>query len=391
MTKALVGLCVFCLATTARADTPDVVWQGFIAQGVIQADDSSFINNSGRTSAELTELGVNGRWQVAPAWHVAGQLVYLDGGNRYPQGGRIDYLFLDWALLNQSAWQANLYLGRFKNQHWLFSSTRDVPFTRPSVMLPQSVYFDAFRDIAVASDGVAAQARYASASGDLTLNWSRGATQVSRKQTRILLGAQVPGRAEQEFVQQASAFWQPLASPFSYGISLLDSDFSYQQAANDPFVPGEFTVQRVMLSLRYQAEKWELATELQQERLDTAGFFFEQFQQDQLGQGGYVLLQYRHTPQLKSFAVLDYAVSNKDDRNGRQLAQNSGGQIPAYFGYQHSAGIGFSLDLTQRLRFSAETHWMKGAGRLSPVLLPDVVTNQQQYWQLFALQLMYRF
>jgi hypothetical protein len=379
------------LAPKAAADSAGFSWQGFIAQGITQADDSSFINNNGETSAELTELGLNGRFKILPSWHLAGQLVYLDGGNRYPQGARIDYLFLDWAVLNRADWQANLYLGRFKNQHWLFSSTRDVPFTRPSVMLPQSVYFDAFRDIAVASDGVAAQARYASSVGDITVNWSRGATNVSRQQTQILLGAAVPGRAEQEYVHQASVYWQPLASQLSYGISLLDSDFSYRQGENDPFMPGTFTVQRVMLSLRYQAEKWELATELQQERLDTKGFFFNAFSQNQIGQGGYLLAQYRHTRQLKSFAVLDYAVSNKDDRHGRLLSRNSGGQVPAYFGYQHSVGVGFSLDLTASLRLSGETYWLKGTGRLSPVLLPDLMTNQHEYWQLYALQLMYRF
>lgn len=390
-TKLALVLSTALLAPAAEADNGSFNWQGFVAQGMIQADDSSFINKTGRESAELTEVGLNGRYTLAPSWHLAGQLVYLDGGNRYPQGARIDYLFLDWAVLNSSDWQANLYLGRFKNQHWLFSSTRDVPFTRPSIMLPQSVYFDAFRDIAVASDGVAAQARYASSAGDFTFNWSRGATKVSAKQTRILLGDIVPGRAEQEYVHQASMYWQPLASQFSYGISLLDSDFSYTQGNDDPFMPGSFTVQRVMLSLRYQAERWELASEIQQERLNTNGFFFNGFGQDQIGQGGYLLAQYRHTPQLKSFAVLDYSVNNKDDRHGRMLQANSGGLLPDYFGYQHSAGIGFSLDLTTCLRLSAETHWMKGTGRLSPVLLPDVATNQREYWQLYALQLMYRF
>jgi hypothetical protein len=390
MTKSLMAI-ILAWCSFAGAEMTDFSWQGFVAQGITQASDSSIINDSHKVSGELTELGLNGRLKLAPSWHLAGQLVYLNGGNRYPEGGRLDYLFLDWALLNLTDWQANVYIGRFKNQHWLFSSTRDVPFTRPSIVLPQSVYFDAFRDIAVASDGIAAQARYASNTGDLTLNWSWGATDVSRKQTRVLLGDTAQGLAEQEFVHQASLYWQPAASRFSYGISLLDSDFSYQQGTNDPFLPAQFTVQRVMLSLRYQLEKWELAAEIQQERLDTTGFFSTEFSQDQMGQGGYVLLQYRYSPALKSFVVLDYAVNNKDDRNGRALQSNSGGQIPGYFAYQHSAGFGLSYDFTPSLRLSAETHRVKGVGRLSPVLVPDVLTNQSEYWQLYALQLMYRF
>lgn len=390
-TKTLLAVFVAMLSHSAYGDNADFAWQGFIAQGIAQASDSSFINQSGALSAELTELGVNARYKLAPSWHLAGQLVYLDGGNRYPQGERIDYLFLDWAVLNQVDWQANLYAGRFKNQHWLFSSTRDVPFTRPSIVLPQSVYFDGFRDIAVGSDGIAAQVRYAGAAGDATFNWSWGSTNISRAQSHLLLGAAAQGSADQEFVHQASAYWQPYGSQFTYGFSLLDSDFDYSCADNDLFTSADFTVQRVMLSMRYQAEKWELASELQQERFNINGFFFDGFRQDQIGQGAYVLLQYRHDTKLKSFVMLDYSVGNKDDRHGKALQQNSAGQIADYFGYQHTFGTGLSYDFTPTLRLSAEAHWVKGAGRLSPVLLPDVVTNQQEYWQLYAAQLMYRF
>ena len=390
-TKTLLVASAAMLSQSVLADNADFAWQGFIAQGIAQASDSSFINHSGKLSTELTELGVNARFKLAPSWHLAGQLVYLDGGNRYPQGERIDYLFLDWAVLNQTDWQANIYAGRFKNQHWLFSSTRDVPFTRPSIVLPQSVYFDAFRDIAVGSDGIAAQARYAGAAGDVTLNWSWGATNVSRAQSHLLLGEAAQGLADQEFVHQASAYWQPSGSQFTYGISLLDSDFDYRSAENDAFTAADFTVQRVMLSMRYQAEKWELASELQQERFSIDGFFFDGFLQDQIGQGAYLLLQYRHDAQLKSFIMLDYSVNNKDDRWGKAMQRNSGGQLPDHFGYQHTLGTGLSYDITPTLRLSAEAHWVKGTGRLSPVLLPDVATNQQEYWQLYAAQLMYRF
>ncbi|HSG52814.1 MAG TPA: hypothetical protein VLA40_11985, partial [Rheinheimera sp.] len=304
-TKTLLVVSATMLSQSVLAENADFAWQGFMAQGVTQASDSSFINHSGKLSTELTELGVNARFKLAPSWHLAGQLVYLDGGNRYPQGERIDYLFLDWAVINQTAWQANIYAGRFKNQHWLFSSTRDVPFTRPSIVLPQSVYFDAFRDIAVGSDGVAAQARYAGALGDVTLNWSWGSTNVSSAQSHLLLGEAAQGMVNQEFVHQASAYWQPAVSQFTYGISLLDSDFYYRIGENDAFTAADFTVQRVMLSLRYQAEKWEFASELQQERFSIDGFFFDGFLQDQIGQGAYVLLQYRHDAQLKSFVMLD--------------------------------------------------------------------------------------
>ena len=58
-TKTLLAVFVAMLSHSAYGDNADFAWQGFIAQGIAQASDSSFINQSGALSAELTELGVN--------------------------------------------------------------------------------------------------------------------------------------------------------------------------------------------------------------------------------------------------------------------------------------------------------------------------------------------
>ena len=366
-------------------------WHGFLAQGVIQADKSNFINRSGDPSLALTELGLNGALQLQPNWRVAGQVVYLDGGNRYPDGLKLDYLFVDWALVNQLDWRLNVYAGRFKNQHWIYSSTRDVPLTRPSIVLPQSVYFDTFRDIAVSSDGLAFKASVDTAAGHFEMNWSMGATPLSDKQTRLLLGDQVQGKSRQKYVHQASVFWQPELSNWTLGVSLLDSEFSYRSAGESPFLDADFVVQRFMLNAQYLQERWQLVAELFQERMDTKGFFAPGFEVQQFGQGGYLQGLFKVSPDFRLNATLDYFVANKDDRRGKQLEQSSQGTIPAYFGYQHSISLAASKDLAPRVRLQLEHHWIEGTGRLSPGVLPDLATNQDRYWQLWALQLMYWF
>lgn len=366
-------------------------WHGFLAQGLIQADKSNFINRSGDPSLALTELGLNGSLQLQPNLRIAGQVVYLNGGNRYPDGLKLDYLFVDWALVNQLDWRLNAYLGRFKNQHWIYSSTRDVPLTRPSIVLPQSVYFDAFRDIAVSSDGVALKASVDTTAGHLEMNWSLGATPLSDKQTRLLLGEQVQGESRQKYVHQASLFWQPERSNWTLGVSLLDSEFSYRRAASEPLLDADFVVQRVMLNAQYLQERWQLVAEVFQERMDTKGFFAPAFEVQQFGQGGYVQALYQISSDFRVNATFDYYVANKDDRWGHQLMQASQGSIPAYFAYQHSFSLAASKDLAPRLRLQLEHHWVEGTGRLAPAVLPDLTTNQDAYWQLWALQLMYWF
>lgn len=386
-------LCIAALlpATGAQAADRKFNWGGFAAQGLIWAEDSNYVNHSGDPSAALTELGLNGRYSLASDWHLAGQLVYLNSGNRFPEGARLDYLFLDWSFYNSPGWQANFYLGRVKNQHWLYSSTRDVPFTRPSIILPQSVYFDAFRDIAVGTDGVALQLRNSADYGDLTFNWSYGTVPISLQQSKQLLGQQTQGNTRMNHDHKASLYWQSLQSRFSYGIVIQEASFDYRRGGTELLSDASFTSQRVMLTALYQSEHWQLSAELQQEIVTTEGFFLPQFSRKQFGQGGYVMLQYYWSTDLRLFTTIDYAVLDKDDRDGKKLQQMTGGTIPAYFGYQHTLSVGCSIDLNQHWRLDAEVHWVKGTGRLAPVIQPDVSRNNREYWQILALQLIYRF
>ena len=85
---------------------------GFIAQGAIYTDDNAFVTDDNGWSAANTEIGANLVWQTDPRWFVAGQLIYLNGGNRYPDGTRVDYLLVDYLLFNNSVGDAHLQLGR---------------------------------------------------------------------------------------------------------------------------------------------------------------------------------------------------------------------------------------------------------------------------------------
>ena len=149
-------------------------WHGFLSQGVSQSVHSDFVSDNGDVSFNLTELGINMRYDVNASLAFVGQAVYLDGGNRFEQGGRLDYLYLDWRLPEFSNATLNVNVGRFKNPHWLYSATRDVPQTRATIILPQSLYFDNFRDVALGSDGVLLRYYHAAEEGSFKENCSEG-------------------------------------------------------------------------------------------------------------------------------------------------------------------------------------------------------------------------
>lgn len=385
-------LCLILLLSCSwQLQADELQWHGFISQGLIQAPETNFVNLDDSISAELTDVGVNMSWALSEKLRLAGQVVYLDGGRRYTKGTRLDYLFLDWTLYSDFDWRLNLFIGRFKNQHWLYSATRDVPFTRNAIVLPQSVYFDSFRDIAVGSDGLALKATRNTSIGEIELNWSWGATNLSKEQSQILLSTQAQGNADQDYVHQASLFWRPDHSAWQLGVSLLDSDFSYKKAELDLYSDGAMTVQRVMLNGRYAAEYWELSSEWVQERLDISDFYVPGFKRNSFSQGWYVQGRYNLMPRTWALLSVDIFDLDKDDRSGVKFSQSTGGMVPAYFGYQDDVTLGLTYDFTDNLRLTMEHHWVKGTARLAYPVMPDLQHNKSEYWQMWAMQLMYWF
>ncbi|WP_139175533.1 hypothetical protein [Colwellia chukchiensis] len=370
----------------------DLQIHGFVAQGIIDANHSNYINSDTSLSLELTEIGINASYQLNDDFRVAGQAVYLNGGNRYHAGPRIDYLLLQWNAFHSEHWQANFYFGRVKNNHWLYSSTRDIPFARPSIIIPQVVYFDGFRDVAVGGDGAAMKLRYSDDDvGEIDFNFSRGKSAISERQSDVIIGELALGKLDHDLDMQASIYWQPPFSGWRFGLSALDSTFAYQQAEVDNYFDSDFVYQFYTASALYEGELWQFSMELFQQRFVTEGFYFPGFFQDNLGQGYYLQTRYQLTDKLSILARHERFYADKDDKNGSKLKQKSGGRIPSYFAFHHDNMLGISYDLGSNFRLNAEYHWMQGGARLSPIVQPDPIANAQKNWQVWAIQLMYWF
>jgi hypothetical protein len=389
---ALFSLCFVFNLSAAEIKSEPLQIHGFVAQGVIDASNSNFINNDESLSFELTEIGLNASYQLNDDFRIAGQAVYLNGGNRYHPGLRLDYLLLEWDAFHNEAWQASFYVGRVKNNHWLYSSTRDIPFARPSIINPQVTYFDGFRDIAVGGDGAAVKITYSNDDlGEFDFNFSRGESAISDEQADVNIGEQALGSIDHDLDTQMSLYWRPSYSQWQIGLSSNDSSFSYKSAVVDSFFDSDFIFKLYTVNALYEGEFWQFSAELVQERLAIDGFYSPEFQRDEIGQGYYAQARYQIERYLSFTLRYERFYVNKNDKNGSELEQNSGGLIPAYFGFHNDAMIGLSYDFSSNFRMNAEYHWMQGAARLSPVVQPDPIANDSKNWQVWAIQFMYWF
>ncbi|MCF2950303.1 TonB-dependent receptor [Paraglaciecola aquimarina] len=380
-----------CIFISGQGFSDSLKVHGFVSQGIVQAVDSNFVDDDEDVSFKLTEVGLNASYRINNNLRVAGQGVYLNGGNRYPEGLRIDYLFLDWQLLNSPNWKVKAQIGRNKNYHWLYSSTRDVPHTRPSIVLPQSLYFDAFRDVALGVDGLVLIATTDNDFGEWDVNFSIGKSKISKQEQQNLLGKSVIGELNHEIDKQFSLYWRPKLSNMQWGISILDADFKYDQALGDTFFDGDETSQRVMFNMLYQGEKWEFASEIMKERVIVNNLLFPGYKSDATGEGGYLQSRFFATPDVTLMARLDLYDRDRKDRQGSQIELLSGGMVPGYFGYMDQATVGASWLFSKNIQIQAEYHRVKGTSRLAPFFTPDLIANDSKYWSMWAVQLMYWF
>ena len=104
------------------------------------------------------------------------------------------------------------------------------------------------------------------------LNWSYGRSNINDSQRDFLLGDEAKGDIKQDFVHQASVFWQPATMTWKLGASWLSSDFRYTPSQDDNRVAGNADIERIMLSAQYFAESWEVSAELIREVQDSKGY-----------------------------------------------------------------------------------------------------------------------
>ena len=362
---------------------------GFVAQGVIKAPHTNYVNDEGNASTRLTELGVSAAVQFTPDLHLAGQFTYQNNGNRHVSGGRLDYLFIEYHQPINAAWDARVQLGRYKNNHWLYSATRDTPHTRPSIILPQSKYYDGFRDVALSSDGVALQFNHWLDWGDIEMRWSRGHRDFSDDEQNILLSLLPRGNVLQDFVEQAGVYVTIPKQRLTLAMNYLDSVLTYHAAEPDLFLDGKNSFNQWMLALRYEGKKFEVVSELFTQKVLVNEFFFPGYRDKSRGSGAFLQTRYSLTPSLKLLARYDWYVRDWADKNGEAFSARTG--IPSFFGYQHTWTVGTEWQLRDNLVLHVEAHSVKGTARLTPVIFPNPQINDQENWSILAAQLMWWF
>lgn len=359
---------------------------GFGSVGYFNTSDNNFFGETtGAGDVDFWELGVNGSWRPRSDLQLSMQVVSRKAGKTDDGDLRVDYGFLDYSFISDAENLWGIRVGRIVNPLGLYNDTRDMPFTRPSILLPQSIYFDANRQFALSGDGGMVYGERRTDFGDLFLQ-----AYVAHPRTedpdlkRFILGT-TPGELEGQTTLGGRLMYEKDAGRLRFAISGLRGRTRFEPAG--PGVKdGRFTFEPLILSAQYNSERWSLTGEYALRRTELEDFGLPFPDDDFTGESFYIQGTYRINPRWEAMLRYDQLIINRDDRDGSQFEAFTG--LPGNRQFAKDWTVGLRWDVVPNFMLRFEYHNVNGTAWLSDL---ENLDERTQRWDLFILLAAFRF
>ena len=373
----------------------DVKWHGFISQSFIGTDENDFLGNSSRGSLKFRSAGLNASYKPSSSLQFSVQGLYKQIGNAEPKGTQLDYAIVDWAVIDSFDYGAGIRAGRLKNPYGFFNETRDVAATRPSLLLPESIYIDYLQAIFHSMDSVGLYFRSEHDSGTFSLETNYGKPILTDDIVNTLMGGNaVSGDLKDERGTFTRFMFEDAAGLWRAGLSYIwfYADYKDGYAMPSPplfLVDGEVEIKQLLLSAELNLGKFSFIGEAFRRNAQVRDAF-----QHSIGDvydkplGFYFQTTFKPTHDVDMYVRYDKVYYDKDDKGGKDF-QASGR------GFYHTAlakdvTLGISYKPSFAWSFGMEYHIVDGTYWLPNLENPDL-QRQVKHWNMFLAQVAYRF
>lgn len=383
-------------------DLPKPKWHGYVSQGFVKTSDNSFFGDSEDVSWEFTDVAVGLSWRPVPKVQMSAQALYRQAGATSRDDIYTDYAVIDFHLIDDLTKQIGVRAGRIKNPYGFYNDTRDIAASRPSVLLPESIYLDPQRDVYHTSDSVSAYANWYLGEHFFQFDILHGKPLFTTAvQNEFLLPAGISGELNNEEIDLRRLLIESYGGKLrlAYTNARLRTEFVPDPGERDiTIAPGEtitvpingypgHTVTKIHLySAEFNHNNWQFTTEFQnltlirQDSSPTG-------RANQPSRSFYLSGSYRINEKYQVYARRDIYYANKDDKNGDDFAQASG--RPAHNRYAYDTTIGLQYQVNKSWHFATEFHHVRGTAWLSnnENYLPDTTRD----WSMLTAKMSYQF
>jgi hypothetical protein len=301
--------------TVYAHDQDGLQFHGFASQGYIKSHGNNFYGDSEDGSTDYMEAGLNARWRVNSNLNLAGQIFTRDAGTTDNGNVNIDYLFADYRIIQQTNSGVGARVGRVRNNYGLYNATRDVIFTRSTILSPNAIYFEGngLREILFSSDGLEFYSYWDeenySSSFSLILGLDKD---LSDKVKRNLLGTSSNTTGDAKLLNPIFAQYIHTLNggDTRFGVSFLSLGM---EAAFKLPIPSDlrFDARGLVLSVQRNFYDWTFTGEFAS--LDLSYLTTIQRTIDSRYDTYYLQSEYRITPQINAVARFESSKSTSSD------------------------------------------------------------------------------
>ncbi|MCP4221574.1 MAG: hypothetical protein GY765_43520, partial [bacterium] len=123
---------------------------GYISQGFLASNKNNYLGNTEKGSFQFNELGINFSTEITEKLRIGFQAAARDLGDLGNYRPTINWAYADYQLKDWLGFRAGL----IKLPLGLYNKTRDMDMLRTSILLPQGIYNENYRDTATAIKGI---------------------------------------------------------------------------------------------------------------------------------------------------------------------------------------------------------------------------------------------
>lgn len=386
--------CVLLLWTTSTHAVSlmgnELQLHGFLTQGMVITSDNNFLGQSNKkASTDFREIGVNASLRPTSDLQLSAGLLSHKAGATDNGEVRLDYGLIDWTISSSEQGRGGIRLGRVKNAYGLYNKTRDVAFTRPSVLLPQSIYFERTRNVTVASDGAELYLERYGEVGNLFVTFALGQPQIGSEASKVALVGLTPnGSFESKLVPILQVIYEMDGGKYRLGFTTSQLDARYNPGVRDVLQAGRIKFTPTVFSAQYNAEFWSLTSEYALRPVSNRNFGPNSPDSTMHGQSYYIQGSYRLAPKWEALLRYDVLYADSEDRDGKAYAAAT--RRPDFTRFAKDWTTGIRFDLTPEFMLRAEYHRIDGTGYLPAQDNPDPRTLERR-WDMFMLLGSFRF
>ena len=383
-----------CVGARALEPLEGLQVHGFLTQGYfLTSRNRVFGHSEGDGSLDFIEAGINASWTPLPRLQLAVQPLFRRAGAGHESDLELDFGLMDYALLSTEDKQLGIRLGRIKNPRGLYNDTRDVAFTRPSILLPESIYYDKLRELNVSADGAQLYGELRSRWGDFSLQFGPVVPRADNLDLELAIFFEDrPGTFTNDgFMYIGRLTYQLDGGRYKLAASGLHHlAVRYETRFSPPqdLSAGTNLYDEWIVSAQYNGERWGFTGEYSQTYNENQGFGPSFPDTAFTGEGYYLQAMYRISPKWETLLRYDVYYGDREDRDGAKFEALTG--IPGHNIYAKDWTIGARYYVTPAVMVAAEYHHVYGTGWLPSQDNPDLNATDKK-WDLFALLVSYRF